>query len=159
MSNAKIRRVDVGTFVFGDTLDITDPCYNRDVWCRINEFPCLPGKYSCVAFISDEGEWGDRVARIGIYHDGKNHVCNRYIGEIGVDSGMAGFFDEKPDYTRDEWTDLCDMVSAEVGLRVDSAFITNDGFFSHSGYGDGGYPVMARLDKERRLVAAEIRFI
>lgn len=28
-------------------IDITDPCYDRDVWCRVNDVEVVPGKYVC----------------------------------------------------------------------------------------------------------------
>ena len=45
-----------------------------------------------------------RVHTIGIYLDGcrpEGKDMER-IGSIGVDSGLAGFFQNKPDYTADE---------------------------------------------------------
>jgi hypothetical protein len=74
------------------------------------------------------------------------------IGEIGVDAGLAGFFNDKPDYTDDEWSEFCDSI------RNGNAWIRDEGFFSSSGYGDGCYPVNAcRINGE--IVALEIRFI
>ena len=31
-----MRKKTIGKLSFGPTVDITDPCYDRDVWCRMN---------------------------------------------------------------------------------------------------------------------------
>lgn len=74
------------------------------------------------------------------------------IGSIGVDAGLAGFFHNKPDYSDEEWSAFCDRIS-----RGD-AWLTEDGFYSSSGYGDGGYGVFA-YQQDDEIAALEIRFI
>lgn len=145
----------VGTRHFGETIDITDPCYNRDVWCRMNDVEIVPGNYQCVIWESDEGDWGIRVGAIGIYLCGvvPSQKAMKCIGEIGVDAGLAGFFDHKPDYTDEEWSDFCDMIGRG------RAWITDGGFFSSSGYGDGGYDVFAYKNSNGDITSLEIRFL
>lgn len=137
-----LKRVVVGEYVFDSETDITDPCYDRDVWCRMNNVPTVPGKYTCIAYILDTGDWGNRVAMMRIEHES---VCGVediiadevLVGEIGVDAGLAGFFNKKPDYPDDEWVKFCDDLGKEYPTRK----IVQDGFVCSSGYGDGGYPV------------------
>lgn len=74
------------------------------------------------------------------------------IGSIGVDAGLAGFFHSKPDYDYEAWNAFCDRI------RHGDAWITEDGFYSSSGYGDGGYGVYAQ-EQNGEIVALEIRFI
>lgn len=74
------------------------------------------------------------------------------IGTIGVDAGLAGFFRNKPDYNDEEWANFCTMISKG------SVWLTDEGFYSHSGYGDGVYNVYANEDGNE-AVALEIRFI
>ena len=64
----------------------------------------------------------------------------------------SGFFMDKPDYTEDQWQDICDMV------YKGDAWITDDGFFSSSGWGDGSYGVYANKENGE-IVALEIRFM
>lgn len=52
------------------------------------------------------------------------------IGSIGVDAGLAGFFHNKPDYSDEAWSKFCDRI------RHGDAWLTEDGFYSSSGYGD-----------------------
>lgn len=151
----------IGTKYFGSKIDITDPCYDRDVWCRMNDVEIEPGDYECyVKLLDDEetGGWGERVAEIGIRNivsisGAYTHVYN-YLGEIGVDAGLAGFFNNKPDYTGEEWGDFC----SALGDHEKHAWINEDGFFSSSGYGDGEYDVYAAMENGK-IVALFIEFI
>ena len=97
-----------GTIELPDKIDITDPCYDKDVWCRINNFPIEPGTYECYTFEANNeetGGWGNRIARIGIRKDKAIYYARE--GSIGVDAGLAGFFIDKPNYTDDEWCKIC----------------------------------------------------
>ena len=33
---------------FHGSVDITDPCYNRDVWCRMTDVKIRNGVYTCI---------------------------------------------------------------------------------------------------------------
>lgn len=148
-----MTEVNYGTINLPDKIDITDPCYNKDVWCRINNFPITPGVYECYVVEADNeetGGWGTRIARIGIRKDKANHYERK--GNIGVDAGLAGFFINKPNYTDDEWHKICDEISGkDVSLAADH-------FFSSSGYGDGAYDVYAGY-RDGILVEVYIDFI
>lgn len=150
-----MKKTVIGTRHFGDMIDITDPCYNRDVWCRINGVKIIPGDYECVIWGSDELEWGERVGIIGIYLGGvvPSQDKMEYIGSIGVDAGLAGFFENKPDYSDEEWGKFCNTIG-----HCD-AYIFDEGFCSSSGYGDGEYDVMAYGVKPGEISALEIRFL
>lgn len=74
------------------------------------------------------------------------------IGSIGVDAGLAGFFHNKPDYTDGEWAAFCERV------RHGDVWLTKDGFYSSSGYGDGCYGVYA-YKQGGEITAIEIRFL
>jgi hypothetical protein len=81
---------------------VTDPCYDKETWCQAKLDNVKTGKWHATAEYSDEGDWGDRVASIWVWHDslgitdpGRDFPnCNESIpADIGVDSGQAGFFD------------------------------------------------------------------
>lgn len=156
-----MRRKKIGVKDFHGSVDITDPCYSRDVWCRMNDVKIKEGDYTCIVWYQNEkAEHGGRlhsynvVGIIGIYLDGviPPQKAMEEIGSIGVDAGLAGFFHNKPDYDNGAWADFCDRVSHG------DAWLTEDGFFSSSGHGDGGYGVFAhKVDGE--IVALEIRFL
>ena len=135
-----MKTIHVGQKEFGPKVDITDPCYDKDVWCRINDVEIKPGLYNCyVNLYSDKetGGWGERVASLEIIHLGLTATSFKEIGNVGVDAGLAGIFQNKPDYTDEEWYDFCERIN------VGKYWIINEGFFSSTGYGDGYYPVSA----------------
>lgn len=138
--------VEFGELNFGaESVIVTDPCYNSDVQCR-EIVPMLPGAYICVAHFSDDGDWGIRVAKIGIYRSTQvleEMMEGMYfrIGSIGVDAGLAGFFEKKPDFTDEQWHDFCNDIRSGDAWIIDGELVR--GFFSSSGFGDGSYSVMA----------------
>lgn len=139
---------------FPDKIDITDPCYDRDVWCRINNFPIPAGEYECYAQVLNDEEtdgWGERVSRIGIRTEKPDHYERK--GSIGVDAGMAGFFINKPDYTDNEWANFCGKIDFD-----EKVYMFDEGFFSESGYGDGGYDVYVGY-KDGKPTEVYIEFI
>lgn len=156
----RLKRQKIGIRTFSSSVDVTDPCYDRDVWCRMNEVPIKDGNYTCVVWRGSETvKYGGRtytdtrIGIIGIYLDGiiPHESEMEEIGEIGVDAGLAGFFHDKPDYDNDAWAKFCDRIT------TGDAWLTEDGFFSSSGYGDGSYGVYAK-QKDGKAVALEIRF-
>lgn len=159
----RLRKKLIGWKEFKGILDVTDPGYSKDVWCRITTpKPVKEGNYACRIWAKTrkeeyEGrEWTDtRVGIIGLYLDDivPAQFAMKEIGTIGVDSGMAGFFMDKPDYSVDEWESLCDSTNKG------DAWIRDEGFFSYSGYGDGSYPVYAAYNQNEEIIALEIRFL
>lgn len=41
-----MRRKKIGTMDFHGSVDITDPCYDRDVWCRMTDVKIRKGVYA-----------------------------------------------------------------------------------------------------------------
>ena len=159
----KLHPIKVGTRHFDERpVTATDPCYDSDTWCVVRDINIKPGDYECVAWKGREyykdfdgkRRSCQRVFVCGIYLDGNipSENCGEKIGELGVDAGLAGFFQDKPDYNDDAWFELCDKVHNHDYLILD------EGFFTSSGYGDGCYPVYAYKNDEGEIVALEIRF-
>lgn len=143
---------------------VTDPGYDAGTWCTLTGLHVQPGNYHCIAW-----RWRDRwtsdgkrhsytrTMACGIYLDGKMPAPAEWekmpvIGNIGVDAGMAGFFQDKPDYDRNAWFALCDK------LHNKSWMILPEGFFTNSGYGDGSYEVYGIKNEAGLYTALEIRF-
>ena len=152
----------VGTKYFGSEIDITDPCYDRDVWCRLNNVKIKEGEYRCIVWKKRtryEDYFGKlcydtRIVRIGIYRGDIPHTEKlEEIGDIRVDSGLAGFFNGKLDYNNEEWSELCSAIKGKDYL------INEEGFFSSSGYSDGYYPVYAEKDTNGEIISLEICFM
>lgn len=142
----------VGKLKLNDVVDITDPCYDKATWCRINT-KCTPGEYFGYVNMSDT-DWGKRVTDIAIYKDDieVSRDDMEFIGTIGVDAGLAGFFNNKPDYVgQDAWMDF--LVYSGVFLDKNTGnpdkdyFAVEYGLFSESGYGDGSYGVYANTER------------
>lgn len=155
----------VGTRYFDERpVTATDPCYNHTVWCRMDGIKIKPGEYTCLAWksnhyytdkITNKRHYYKRVHICGIYLNGEipHYKKGEEIGEIGVDAGMAGFFQDKPDYDDDGWYNICNLM----GGNNDAALV-DEGFFTSSGYGDGCYPVYAFKNEDGEIVALEIHF-
>lgn len=143
--------ISVGSLILGDKVDITDPCYDKDVWCRMTT-KCEPGEYQGFAEVVN-GEYGTRVSSLCIIKKGANCSLKEYecIGSIGVDAGLAGFFNNKPDFNDEEWREFC----AHLDFSKDQTWNDHNGIYSESGYGDGEYNVYANKDRN----AFTIRFI
>ena len=143
----KMEEVYVGELRLDDKVDITDPGYDKDDWCRITT-ECQPGLYQGYAYISDEGTWGKRVARLSIFKDNKKVELNsmKRIGGIGVDAALAGFFRDKPDYSsQDDW--LAFLEKCDVLSNYKKTYAIDYGVFSSSCFGDGVYDVYANEDR------------
>ena len=153
----KLARKEIGWHDFHRSVDITDPCYDKDVWCRKNDVKIADGEYLCITWIyRKRGKHPDRrVSIIGIYLNGDipGQDDMEIIGEIGVDTGLAGFFHNKPDYTDTEWSEFCNKI------QEGDEWLTEEGFWSSSGYGDGCYSVYASKNEQGVINALEIRFI
>lgn len=149
----------IGTISIPDGLvDISDPAYNREIWCRLNDMKIIPGTYECRTYVKDTGEWGKRVCAMEItkadidISDCNAAIFQQHVGEIGVDGGQAGFWNHKPDFIRDDYLDTCVDMESRFGR------IYKNGFIAESGYGDGGYPVYARKYKGN-IYQLTIKFI
>ena len=152
-----------GNRYFNGKVEITDPCYDKDSWCRLTT-DIKPGNYYLLYFEKDEGDWGTRVAQIAILNSDEemdsfdiDNLVEFCIGEIGVDAGLAGFFENKPDYDDDAWVEFCNNLrnkDADADVwQIDC------GYFSESGYGDGGYLVFGYKNDKNEVVGLCIYFI
>lgn len=142
-------------------VDISDPCYSKDTWCRTNNIKVKPGKYNCYMILSDENEWGMRVKESYIIHEDYKEsdvfpICD-HIAVIGVDAGLAGYMPseiETLNKSGDVWSDFCYSIGRENEILYNNCYITS------SGYGDGSYPVYGAKEKgKEEYIALRILFI
>lgn len=115
----KKRTRTIGKMHFGPEVDITDPSYERDVWCRKNDVSIKEGEYFCMIsevvserVINGEDLSYSTVAKmaINLAEEIPDECDTEYIGEIGVDAGLAGFFRNKPNTTSEEWGEFCSRI-------------------------------------------------
>lgn len=132
---------------------ISDPCYNKNVWCTGVLENVAIGLWCGYKIISHEGEWGDRVKELHAYYLGKNKKVSLELDvtkweqtdiTVGVDSGQAGIFDEsrypKGDDTGDyENTESFYGECCEKSKDSSQNNSVGFGIVSTTGYGDGSY--------------------
>lgn len=164
--NTKHTNEYIGTIKITDGLiDATDPCYDHDTRSyRVDNIKICNGDYKCYA-VYDKRE-PSRVARCRIVLDDEETIrkvekgmsWRKYSPDVGVDSGIAGFFVNKPDFD-DEWYDFCNNLDNNgYKLIYENNKKNSCGFCTESGYGDGLYDVWAIRNSKRKITALEIRF-
>lgn len=151
--------IELGEFNFyKGQVSVTDPCYDDEPRLRA-KCGVRAGSYIGAVSEKDCGDWGNRIEAIAICHEdfASDNIfelpyTNRIDG-IGVDAGLAGFFQDKPNYSDDEWNYLCsnNFFNKDYGML-------DCGFWCSSGYGDGYYDVYAAYENEE-IVALKIVFI
>lgn len=145
------------TVLANDIVTVTDPCYDEDTWCIVRT-ALPPGEYGFAVELADYGEWGERVCRNFMFRKGKVkawqldtsvYFRREYLGEVGVDAGLCGYFIDKPDFSDPQWMEFCEALR---GIRDERAAYAlpefANGFFSNTGHGDGGYDVYLLTDRE-----------
>jgi hypothetical protein len=161
-----METINIGKVVFSEKVVISDPCYDRDVWCMMNDVSVVPGEYNAYALKNDEGDFGERVASILCFHndyfntlfDAMEEKWNE-IDSIGVDSGQAGIFDDsiypaseeeggEHDNPKSFYGECCEITLGEQQCGI---LKSKKGFVSSSGYGDGVYTVSAIIKDEKRV--------
>jgi len=162
---AKINTEKIGKFkVTSGEVIVSDPCYDKphgNTKYPINgKLKAKNGTWRAKVVVSDEGNWGDRVAYLvcnhvdhPLKHDSSDLIKVDF--QVCVDSGQAGVFDaanfkddasaegleryyDKPAICVDEpWYSICcDRTLNDDGP---GAGVIPQGAVSSSGYGDGSY--------------------
>lgn len=160
---------------------VSDPCFNKDVWCSRVLPNCQPGTWEAAIAHIDSNFWGHRVGALVVRHtDGpafKRFESVRFDrvpkgieifpDDAGVDSGQCGFFDDA--FFRDDkdcegiettvdygspWYNVC----CDITLSEEMGGIIPHGAVSSSGAGDGGYPIYY-IEKDGQVAAAMLQFL
>lgn len=89
----KREAVFIGALLVGDgkKIDVTDPCYGRDVDCRINDIKVDPGMYGCFVVERDKSIVSIAIANSVVDKSGLPFM-RKLLGSVGCDSGSVGFF-------------------------------------------------------------------
>ena len=159
----KTTIVNTGNIKLSRKVVISDPCYDRSVWCMATDVDVKPDSYATYIFKKDEKEWGIRVAAImAIHADYSGSLQNDWEPcdySIGVDSGQCGIFDDAVypanESTSGEYGDedsfygeCCKLtLSDEQGGILKS----RNGIVSSSGYGDGSYGLLCQYHEGERI--------
>lgn len=170
MKNSNTKIVTVGSFeVHSGKMMVSDPCYSPGTWCQGVLENVENGKWNALFVKTDDtGGWGERVAELFVFHDSVkpfNDIMEDYFCaweetdiDVGVDSGMAGFYDlpefKGAEEDLDWYDDICSMHPNEKDAKI-----INGGVVSNSGYGDGGYRCYISKNKNEKIDMAKIVFI
>lgn len=163
----------------------SDPCYSIPTWCQGIVENVKNGVWGAEINLSDEGDWGKRVASLYIVNEDANAKMTGIETKIfeeeplnfnaGVDSGQFGFFDfahyrndeSAKDLKKFEFGDNYDTQSGDTWYRACSDLTLGDeqwgvlpnGVVSSSGFGDGSYDVFGYKDAYGEYVAFAVVFI
>lgn len=170
------ERVELGTFeVVSGKLVVSDPCYERDIWCAGTLENVRNGEWNASADYVNVEDWGRRVSKLIAQHmdcpDDNSLIRRGTLFEVGVDSGQAGIFDSQhyqdgsillqhqPHATAEErkeawYTYCCNLTLARL-----QAGVLPYGAVSSSGFGDGGYDCVQYVTNSGEVVKVEIEFI
>ena len=156
-----------GSFeVTGNSLRVTDPCYELESTGGITLVNVKPGKWFTHAVIVDKNGWGERVASLTVVHESYPDYYQPGIDcdskpVIAVDSGQAGFFDinKYPEADGDIQEKFYDENCRLTLSEEQGGIVFNSGAVTSSGYGDGLYRLYYDMNDSREIIAAEIVFI
>lgn len=160
----KTSIVNAGHIKLSGKVVVSDPCYDRSVWCMATDIAVKPGLYTTYIFRKDEKEWGVRVAAIMAIHTDYSGSLKKdwepYECCIGVDSGQCGIFDDAVypatessggEYGDEDsfYGECCKLTLSEEQGGI---LKFRNGIVSSSGYGDGSYALLPCLRTGRDLL-------
>lgn len=138
----------IGQYEFETGLvDITDADYDRGARGRINDVELPAGNYDgYVRYKSDGGIAEllvmDAQIKLEDIEDHRDIQPLVDLGDVGVDCGVCGVFEGKPDFSDREW----EMFCADEIPTGEDGWITSYGICSPSGGSDGGYLALGWVD-------------
>lgn len=59
----------IGEIDLGNIVSVSDPCYDRSIWCRTTLKDVMPGRWKVFACIDTLDSWGRRCYIIELYHE------------------------------------------------------------------------------------------
>ena len=148
---------------------VSDPCYDRGVWCMATDIAVKPGKYATYIAKKNEKRFGIRVAVVMAVHlDYVNSIKNEwepYGVCVGVDSGQCGIFDDtvypatkesggEYDDENSFYGECCKLTLSDSQGGI---LKSRNGVVSSSGYGDGSYELLCQRH-EGECVALMVDF-
>ena len=144
----------VGEFdVKSGHIEVSDPCYEGG---NGNHLKAKNGRWVAEVRRADEGGWGVRIAALRASHEMFDGEITTGIGTASVDSGQMSISDGERFHNLllGDYETAC---AATLG-KLQTGIVGNYAAVSSSGYGDGGYQILAAQD-HGEIVAVEVVFI
>lgn len=165
----------IGTMELGKDIVISDPSYDRTVWCMTQKDNARSGIWHVDAAIDTIDSWGERLYVLELYHESvrtrQNSLKWKEAGEVGVDTATMSVFDDRyyrrkggfaeafeaDMAARKRFSDECfDIHNKYIGFHQEDG--KNVGVICSSGIGDGGYPLLL-AEESGRIVGIQISFM
>lgn len=174
--NITIPATHIGTINLSRNVCVTDPCYNRDVWCMTQLDNVKPGLWDVYTATDEIDCWGERTYILELNHCDLTREMikeQRWIerASLGVDSGQMSVFDDEyyrrkngseAEFEADKlyskrFYDACCTLSRNYGgiYYIDNKAV---GVVCSSGCGDGSYPLEIK-EIDNKIVAMKINFM
>lgn len=162
----------LGEITLGKDVCVSDPCYDRDVWCMTVLHNVKPGKWDARVSIDTISSFGERCYVLELFHRTVREVEDfdwREIFELGVDSGTMSVIDDayyqqkKPSNSKAEeaaaerFLENC-YKAADKKAGIYRYGDKKVGVVCSSGTGDGSYPLYT-AEKDGEVVAIKISFM
>lgn len=164
-----MKAVKIGQIQLGNSVRVSDPCYDMNVWCAGTLENILKGVYNAYVKIQDNKDgWGRRITELSVCHS-----CHRFrsskkemVGSVGVDSGTCGIYDLEyyeehhyDDSIDEEWYSKHVCESAFWKKPYQSSLLDGKGVMSCTGYGDGQYSVYVKKNEIGQIYQITIVYI
>ena len=164
----------IGKMRLSKNVVVSDPSYDRDVWCMTELSNVKPGIWTVHAAIDTIDSWGERCYVIELCHetvDRDEELAWTDHFELGVDSGTMSVIDSAyyqkdpgpspgilPETTaKDRFLNKCfNLTDNRAGILKNGNKCV--GAVCSSGIGDGGYPLYV-VEEDGEIVAMKISFM
>lgn len=186
MKNLGFVKSYIGTLdIPNGRVDVTDPTYN-DINGLVLDRKLLqravvtvqPGKYDCFVYHSPGYNGHCQIWELAIIKTDDNDTAEKIDNDkwrmlkigveskfIGIDSGMAGFFVDKPNFTKEQWATIqkrantsCSPEGCTLAYSLDNELL--HGFWTTSNGASNSCPVYAITigsGRTRSITALKIR--
>lgn len=161
----QIRKVLGSFLVTGEKIHVSDPCYDYPSTGAVTLSNVLSGEYLATIILCDMGRCGTHTAKLSINHGDYTKVLSEvFTGNVAVDSGQAGFFDDLY-YQKNqggEFGEIDSFYGLACALTLSKNYggiMHNRGVVSETGFGDGSYDLFIGKNMEGKIVSASIIFI
>lgn len=177
------KKIEIGVFeIDSESLIVSDPGYSvyetKEGLYATTVSDVRPGQWSAHvisrSFLDGGGATAAELVCVMVEYEGKRLRWERREPVIGVDSGRAGFYTKQAFQNnllvpKDlEWPKRYEELNPKYlwdgycSFLLDNrpgALLPGGGVVSHSGYGDGGYPLFVSRDPEGRVIALRILYV